>query len=146
MSAERYMEKARICRSESSWEVSYCRTHVHSLFEERIHKPWGIKKWTPPADVFESPEGFIVKLDLPGVAEEHIYVQLKGTMLTIEGERDLQADTEGNFIHRLERPEGVFRREFEFTDQAVELAGRAYKHGVLMITLKKVNAGEADNG
>jgi len=44
---------------------------VDRLFDELIHRPWGIgrelQRWNPSIDLYETSEAFILEADLPGV-------------------------------------------------------------------------------
>jgi HSP20 family protein len=48
------------------------------------HRPGG--GWRPAADVEETAEAYVVKLDLPGVKREDVAVELSGGELAITGE------------------------------------------------------------
>jgi HSP20 family protein len=46
--------------------------------------------WSPPADVYRSPGGWVVKFDLAGVRPEDIVVSFDGSRLSVSGiRRDL---------------------------------------------------------
>ncbi len=68
--------------------------------------------FTPSVDIEETPEAFVVRADLPGVAQKDVKVSVLGDTLTIRGERR-QATAAGNGSHhRLERLHGAFERSF----------------------------------
>src|SRR5262245_11880143 len=43
----------------------------------------GSSPWRPPADVYRTPRGLLVKLDLPGVRPCDVQVTLRGNRLTV---------------------------------------------------------------
>ena len=45
--------------------------------------------FTPTVDVEETPEGFVIKADLPGVSQKDVKVSLMGDTLVIRGERSV---------------------------------------------------------
>src|SRR5215211_7716571 len=43
--------------------------------------------WNPRVDVFETPEGFVLLADLPGVEPSSIDLSVTGNILTLRGEK-----------------------------------------------------------
>lgn len=43
--------------------------------------------WTPPSDIFETEEGIVVLVELPGVAPEDIELHIEGDKLILRGAR-----------------------------------------------------------
>lgn len=103
----------RIYRSGKN-RLSYCQYHVHSLFDELIHKAWGMEGYRPSADVFESEDEFMIYIDLPGVEEGEIKVTAKDDLVVVEGRRGEREFEEEIYAHHVERAKGYFRREFKF--------------------------------
>src|SRR2546428_14185523 len=66
---------------------------VRRMFQELIHQPWGGRgtsqpsNWQPRVDMCETPEAFIVEVELPGVQREDVRIQIEGDFLPITGER-----------------------------------------------------------
>jgi len=94
--------------------------------------------WTPPVDIFEMGEKFILKLEIPEVDKESIDIKINENELTIKGERKLEPGIEPDSYHRMERGYGTFTRSFSLTktiDSAKIKA--AIKDGILRIELPK---------
>lgn len=97
--------------------------------------------WTPPIDVYETEDRFVVSAELPGLVREEIELALEASRLTIRGrraERPSDAPPVVRF-HRVERAHGPFARALEFAtpiDAARVSADLA--NGVLTVTLPKV--------
>ena len=69
--------------------------------------------WVPIADVYDSPEAYLLELELPGLGQTDIDLQVKGRELTVRGERHPAGGPSAAF-HRLERRYGAFARSFVF--------------------------------
>jgi HSP20 family protein len=93
----------------------HCHHHeVHALFDELIHKPWGIGCWNPPVDIWEKKDAFIIEMDLPGLVPDQVRITAQDRTLTVEGQRQPRQNA-GQVASRLhERCEGRFARAFEF--------------------------------
>jgi HSP20 family protein len=92
----------------------------------------------PNIDVFETDNGLQVKVDLPGVAEDDIDVELNEDILTIRGERRSDHEESDNRRHLVERSYGFFVRSvqlpFAVDPNKVEAS---FDNGVLTITLPR---------
>ena len=71
------------------------------------------KSFRPAADVFECPDGLVIKLEIPGIEREKIDVAVDGRRLIISGARDFIREHPSEEFLRIERGFGSFRREFE---------------------------------
>jgi HSP20 family protein len=116
----------------------YFRRHeIHTLFDELIHKPWGVVRWNPPVDVRETKDSFVVEMDLPGVKVEDVRIVTDGRTLTIEGQRKLGTCNDIT-SHLCERQEGRFVRTFEFDGNIEERKIESrWRDGVLTVTIPK---------
>jgi HSP20 family protein len=110
---------------------------IHAMFDEIIHRPWGGVKWNPAVDIREDKDAFIIEMDLPGVNPEEVHVLVEGTILAVEGRRQL-GKCDDLTTHLCERPDGRFSRTFEFDgtieDRNVE---SRWQDGVLTVTVPK---------
>ena len=93
----------------------------------------------PPVDLYETRDSYVLGAELPGVAEGDVHVEVKGTELTIWGERKVDTCCPEESYHRLEGIRGRFSRTFtlpeEFDENAVIQA--TLKDGVLKVELPK---------
>ncbi|HXE31910.1 MAG TPA: HSP20 family small heat-shock protein [Terriglobales bacterium] len=92
--------------------------------------------WTPRTDVVETEQGFQLQLDLPGIKQGEVDIQVENDTVTIKGERKLGSALEA--YHRVERPYGSFSRVF-LLPEAVNPSGIEAKlaDGVLSLTLPR---------
>ena len=66
----------------------------------------------PPMDAMKTGEGMVVRLELPGLRPEDVDVSVNEGVLTIAGERKLDAGVAEDAWVRRERPVGRFERSF----------------------------------
>ena len=94
--------------------------------------------WTPPVDIFEVDDTFILKLEVPEVDKDTIDISVEGSALTITGERKPEQGTEVEQYIRMERGYGTFTRSFTVT-KAVDASGikASIKDGILRVELPK---------
>ncbi len=94
--------------------------------------------WTPPMDIVESKEAYIIRAELPGMNKEDINVELNDGTLTLSGERKPQEPAEGVEYRRTERVNGKFVRTVVLPKTVNQTAIQAsYIDGVLEIQVPK---------
>jgi HSP20 family protein len=103
--------------------------------------------WTPPIDVYETEDRYVLAAELPGLAREHIRIALEDSRLTISGQRiDRAAGAAGAHFHQVERGHGAFARTFEFASKiATDEVSADLADGVLTVTLPKAAPPPARN-
>jgi HSP20 family protein len=99
--------------------------------------------WIPSVDVFEQPDSFVVRADLPGIEPKDIQITAEKGILTVTGERKLERPDDQKAVSRLERVEGRFLRRFTLPENVKTDDIRArHLNGVLEVTIPKVAAPE----
>ena len=94
--------------------------------------------WLPAVDIKEEPNGFVIHADVPGVEPKDIDVTLDNGILTIRGERRVEAREERDGYRRVERVSGQFFRRFSLPDTAAPDGVQArYSNGVLEVRIPK---------
>ena len=69
--------------------------------------------WCPAADLYRTPSGWLVKLDLAGVRPEDIRVRAEGRHLTVSGSRRDYCLENGCSYYRMEIAYSHFQRSLE---------------------------------
>ena len=91
--------------------------------------------WAPAVDVKETGEAVTVTADLPGVTPENIKLHIEDNVLTIDGERNGEAESTEGEVHRTERFHGTFRRAIRLSPHVDADGIKAeYRQGVLSVT------------
>jgi HSP20 family protein len=92
----------------------------------------------PNLDVTETNDAFEINVDLPGVGEEDIEVQITGNRLTVSGRREAEATREGDRYVAIERAYGTFSRSFVLPDSAdTDHVEARLENGVLKVRVPK---------
>ncbi len=94
--------------------------------------------FTPAVDIFETENAITLLADMPGVKSDDLTIDLRESVLTLEGEAK-NPETQGEAGIIREYPIGKYYRQFtlsEVVDQAKIDA--TLKDGVLRLTLPKV--------
>jgi len=112
---------------------------INRLFDDALtSRKSGVQSdWIPPVDVLETEKGVLLIVEVPGLKEDDIDIQISDNILTIKGERKLP-DVEKENYYRLERPYGKFSRSFQLPDNVdVNKVKASLKDGILKISLEK---------
>ena len=94
--------------------------------------------FTPAVDVEETADEFVIKADLPGIAQKDVKVSTMGDTVTIRGERKQESDRKDGSVHRSERIYGAFERTFRLgTPVKSDKIKAQYRDGVLEVHVPK---------
>jgi HSP20 family protein len=94
--------------------------------------------WSPPVDLQEENDRFVLRADLPGVAAKDIEVSTEDGTLTVRGARPASVRASSDSFEHIERAAGTFLRRFTLPDSARAEAIKArYADGVLEIEIPK---------
>jgi HSP20 family protein len=94
--------------------------------------------WVPALDVWEGENEIVYALDLPGIPEDTISVELDEGALTITGERERVQQESDERFYRFERRFGTFSRTFGVPQGVTDGDVTAdYANGVLEVHVKK---------
>jgi len=115
-----------------------------TLARERIEEPALLHgTWTPLADVVETPEAYLVEVELAGLSRDDVVVQAQGDELVVRGERRPSTASRPEAFHRLERRYGPFARGFRFSEGVdPDRITAAFEDGLLQLTVPKARARE----
>lgn len=93
-------------------------------------------RFTPPADIEESDDSYLVDIELPGVRKQDLDIEIAGRRLTVRGERKEKERV--GILRRRERTVGRFQYEVTLPG-AVDDAGivASLDEGVLTVRVPK---------
>lgn len=102
------------------------------------------EQFTPAVDLHETKEFYLVSMDLPGVAEKDVKIDVQDGRLTISGERSRESKMDEGRFHRFERTCGRFQRSFALPqDVNQEKIQARYENGVLEVLIPKTEVAKA---
>jgi HSP20 family protein len=102
--------------------------------------------WVPLADVYETGETFVVEIELPGMEQDDIEIQVDGDTLAVKGERRA-GGTRPESFHRMERSYGSFSRTFQLGEEVDPARVTAtFRDGLLRLEAPKARARPGGRG
>ena len=123
-------------------DLTHLRRQINRLLDDSTPAPRTeapARPWAVPVDLIEEEEAVVVKMDLPGVDQASLDVNLNQDELRISGERPWKAPETGKCVHT-ERPHGQFYRAFRLgIPVQADTVTASYKEGVLTVRLPKAD-------
>lgn len=96
------------------------------------------RAWNPPADVFETKDAILIKMELAGVRDEDIEVKINDDYLIIRGRRIDQQNVKRENFHLMEIHYGPFERVFRLSGTVqIKDVSATLKNGFLLVTIPK---------
>jgi HSP20 family protein len=94
--------------------------------------------FVPPVDIYEDQHGIQLKLEVPGIDQKDLNINVENNILTVSGERKFEQEQKEENFHRIERRYGSFIRSFTLPNTVdTEKITADYNNGVLSIRLVK---------
>jgi HSP20 family protein len=133
-----------LIRLEPARELNTLQNEMNRLFNTFFEAPLpnggnvGQRRWLPPMDLAETEEEFVLRADLPGLAEKDVGIELEDNVLTISGERKSEHEERKEGLHRVERAYGSFSRSLTLPEGVNPEAIKAnFDRGVLEVRIPK---------
>jgi len=122
----------------NQWQKDLDRIFNQTPATEEDTSSVATSNWTPPVDIVETDQGFLIYADIPGIDPKDIEISMEQGVLSIQGERPLESKEVLKNYKRIERVRGTFHRRFSLPDTAdAEKISASGKHGVLEISIPK---------
>ena len=132
-----------LIRWEPVRELNTLQSEMNRLFNTIFDTPVpnetaGVRRWIPAMDLVETDNDFVLRADLPGVAEGDVNIELEDNVLTVSGERKSEHEERQEGYYRVERAGGSFSRSLALPEGVDADAIRAsFENGVLEIHIPK---------
>jgi HSP20 family protein len=133
-----------IVRWEPLREFSTLQNEMNRLFNTVFDAPTPgnggstMRRWMPAMDLVETADHFVLRADLPGLAEDDVKIEFEDGTLTVSGERKSEHEAKGEGYYRVERAFGSFSRSLTLP-QGIdpEAVTASFDRGVLEISIPK---------
>ena len=139
---------------------SLARFHqdIDRLFDQAFHgsdlSPFGFNRmlWPrtidgmlrPTLDLGATDKDYTVSVEVPGVDEKDVKVEIANDTLTIRGEKKHETEQKNKNYYRMERSYGSFQRVLSLPEDVDQDAVSAtFKNGVLVVTMPRKAAPHA---
>ncbi len=115
-----------------------------ALFDKDLEKIFDVfgkqegNLFAPSCEIIEEEKRYLVSVDVPGMKEEDISLEIKDNHLYITGERKFEKKTEKNNVLRTEKRYGKLSRTFTLPqDVNSEAIEASFESGVLEVSIPK---------
>ncbi len=92
----------------------------------------------PQVDISATEKEYCIAVEVPGVSEKDVKVEVANNVMTIRGEKKLEKEDKGENYYRMERAYGSFQRVLSLPEDAQhEDVQATFKNGVLTIKMPR---------
>ncbi len=125
-------------------ELESFRSQMNRLFGEAFptsrtgDEAPSLAAWAPPVDITETPDQLVFQVELPGFSQDDLRLRAENGVLTLEGERKFEKESEKKAYHRVERAYGRFVRAFSLpVNVDADKINATLVDGILTVELPK---------
>jgi HSP20 family protein len=125
-------------------DVATLQDRINRIFNESFGRSRdlddevGLYDWRPPVDIYETADGIVLTVELPGVNKDDVSVEVKDNVLTLKGERLLNPEIKDENYYRKERSFGKFNRSFSLQEPIKpDLIKASFKNGILTVEIPR---------
>lgn len=120
--------------------------HIHERMERAYQRVIGgpgsprfcVPFMEPPVDVYETEKEIVILVEMAGISEEEVELEVDGATLILRGDRKPIRGRPGRVYSQMEISHGPFQRDLVLpSDVNPEDARASYKDGILEIVLPK---------
>jgi HSP20 family protein len=133
-----------LVRWDSARELDALQGEMSRLFSSFFDTPTAsgkgtaARRWIPAMDLVETEDHFVLKADLPGVAEGDVRIEVESNVLTIAGERRAETEARHEGYYRIERATGAFARSLTLPEGVdTDAVTASFADGVLEVRIPK---------
>ena len=110
-----------------------------SPFRSELFKPLttsGLLK--PQVDIGANDKEYTITVEVPGVSEKDVQVEVANNIMTIKGEKKQEKEEKDKDFYRIERSYGSFQRVLSLPDDADQADIKAtFKNGILKVKMPR---------
>ncbi len=111
---------------------------IFSNYNQGESEALSAANFAPPVDIYEDENKLVLKLEVPGINQNDLDIQVENRTLTVRGERKFDKEEKQENFHRVEHRYGTFARTFTLPSTVdPESIAASYDAGVLRLELQK---------
>lgn len=104
-----------------------------------------INAYRPQIDLSGDDKQYEITLDVPGLSENDLSIEIKGDMLVVRGQKEETNEHQDKLFYSVERSYGAFKRTLSLpTDANTDYIQPRLKDGVLRLVIQRSQAEQAD--
>jgi HSP20 family protein len=127
--------------SQEEIDMAIVHWEPYRLFNVPTQPATALRRWLPATDVVEREDSYVLTVDLPGLSESDVKIEVEDKVLTISGERKSQSESTNSGYRRVERAYGSFSRRLTLPEGVdAEAIVANFDKGVLEISIPKPEA------
>src|SRR5436305_2578645 len=134
-----------LVRWDATRELDTLQGEVNRLFSSFFDTPTRAgngnaagRRWLPAMDLVETEEDFVLRADLPGIADDDVSIEVEKNVLTIAGERKAEHEERHEGYYRIERATGAFSRSLSLPEGIdPESVTASFDNAVLTVRIPK---------
>ncbi|MEE8412473.1 MAG: Hsp20/alpha crystallin family protein [Acidobacteriota bacterium] len=123
-------------------EMARIQSEINRLFDNLLDledQPGGAGNWMPNADILETEDTLVLKVELPGVAPDKLSLSVHGGNVILRGEKARPSAEGAVEFHTAERQFGRFKRVIQLgVPVNTRLATAELSNGLLEVRFPKV--------
>ncbi|MGV3278812.1 Hsp20/alpha crystallin family protein [Rickettsiales bacterium LUAb2] len=131
--------------NQSNNYISNFHHEIDSLFDSFFHnfafpsiRSNNNLSFSPNVDIVENDKEYQLILEVPGVNENDLKINLENNKLTVSGEKKQDNNSNNQNYHRSERFYGSFQRSFNLPeDSNLNNIDASFKNGILTISIAR---------
>src|SRR4051795_2747817 len=115
-----------LVRWEPVRELTSLQSEMNRLFNTFFDTPsagngngGAVRRWVPSMDLVETEDHFVLRADLPGLAEGDVAIELEDNVLTVSGERKAEHEEKKEGYYRIERASGIFKHSLTLQEGVI---------------------------
>ncbi len=123
-------------------DMAVLQNRLNSIFHDfnrtDSDESLGSGSFVPAVDIMEDNQHIVLKLEVPGIQQQDLNLNIENNTLTVKGERKFESTEKEENYHRIERRFGSFTRSFTLPQTVdTEAVKASYDAGVLTISIAK---------
>jgi len=128
-----------------AWKSSRIAGDMERFVDDVLSEvPARMMRRRPATDMYETPDSYVLRTELPGVAIDDVDISAAGGMLTIRGERRAPEGVKDDQYHSCEMYYGPISRSISIPEQVdINSVEATHENGVMEIRMPKTREAAA---